>query len=124
MRINRTDMRNKASTVSRLLIAATIALPAFAFTAGCQSTPQANPSPPNPSALDDSSDAALAARVKQALAADPELSRLPISVATYRGTAQLAGYVESEMQIQKAVALARSVRGVQSVSNELHLRTQ
>jgi hyperosmotically inducible periplasmic protein len=140
-------MRNKAFTVSRslavslavsrssagrphtgrmLTIAALAA--AFAMTAGCSSEPQRSagttPQTSNADQRDQTSDATLAARVKAALSADPELRPLPVSVATFRGVVQLAGYVDSETQIQKAVALARSVKGVQSVSNELHLRAQ
>jgi osmotically-inducible protein OsmY len=62
--------------------------------------------------------------VKQALVADPGLRSLPMSVATYRGVVQLSGYVDSEVQIQKALAVTRGVPGVQSVSNDLHLKPQ
>jgi osmotically-inducible protein OsmY len=61
--------------------------------------------------------------VKQALVADAGLRSLPISVATYRGVVQLSGYVDSEVQMQKALAVTRGVPGVQSLSNDLHLRT-
>ncbi|WP_250434994.1 BON domain-containing protein [Caballeronia sp. ATUFL_F2_KS9A] len=108
---------------SRFLIVAALALPAFALIAGCKSGPatSANANTGGEIATDD---AALAARVKAALAADPQLKPLPVSVATYRGVVQLSGYADSEVQIQKALAVARSVPGVQSVSNELHLRPQ
>ena len=122
-------MHNAPYIESRLLIIAALALPAFAFVAGCKSTAPATPpatdsattnaKPPGGVASDD---AALAARVKQALAADPGLKSLPMSVATYRGVVQLSGYVDSEVQIQKALAVTRGVPGVQSVSNDLHLR--
>ncbi|KXU85750.1 transporter [Caballeronia megalochromosomata] len=110
---------------SRFLIVAALALAAFAFIAGCKSTP-ATPANANANAGSEvaTDDAALAARVKAAIVADPELRVLPMSVATYRGVVQLSGYVESEGQIQKALAVARGVPGVQSVSNELHLRSQ
>ncbi|WP_157695888.1 BON domain-containing protein, partial [Caballeronia hypogeia] len=67
-------------------------------------------------------DAALAARVKSALVADPELKALPMSVATYRGAVQLSGYVDSEAQMQRALAVTRGVPGVQSIGNDLHVR--
>ncbi|WP_241991681.1 BON domain-containing protein [Paraburkholderia sp. RAU2J] len=35
---------------------------------------------------------------------------------------QLSGYVDAEVQIQQALAVTRGVAGVQSVSNDLHLR--
>ncbi|MFM0322883.1 BON domain-containing protein [Caballeronia glebae] len=106
---------------SRFLIVAALALPAFAFIAGCKSSPATSPNSGMGGEIA-TDDAALAARVKAALSADPGLKPLPVSVATYRGVVQLSGYVDSEVQIQKALAVARGVPGVQSVSNELHLR--
>jgi hyperosmotically inducible periplasmic protein len=114
-------MRNAPYIKNRVLIVAAFALPAFVFTNGCKSTATPSVTAPEEIATDD---AALAARVKQALVADPGLRSLPMSVATYRGVVQLSGYVDSEVQVQKALAVTRGVPGVQSVSNELHLRPQ
>ncbi|CAB3793173.1 hypothetical protein LMG28614_03665 [Paraburkholderia ultramafica] len=114
-------MRDAPHIKSQLLIVAAFALPAFVFINGCKSTATQAVTAPGKIATDD---AALAARVKQALVADPGLRSLPISVATYRGVVQLSGYVDSEVQIQKALAVTRGVPGVQSVSNDLHLRPQ
>jgi hyperosmotically inducible periplasmic protein len=122
---DRTDMRNTPFNVSGMLVAATIAMPAFAFLAGCGSTSTGTASPatqlpqPAPGANDDAS---LAARVKIALASDPGLRPLPVSVATYRGVVQLSGYVDTDAQLQQAIAVARSVPGVQSVNNDLYVR--
>jgi len=109
-------VRNTHRLKRRLLIVAALALPAFAFTSGCRST--------TPSGQAATDDAALASRVKQALAADPALKSLPISVATFRGVVQLSGYVDSEAQMQTAIMMARGVPGVQSVSNDLQLRSR
>lgn len=114
-------MRDAPHIKSRLLIVAAFALPAFVFINGCKSTATLAVTAPEKVATDD---AALAAKVKQALVADPALRSLPMSVATYRGVVQLSGYVDSEVQIQKALAVTRGVAGVQSVSNELQLRPQ
>ena len=116
-----TDMRNAPYIKSRLLIVAALALPAFVFTIGCKSTATPSATAPREIATDD---AALAVRVHRALVADPGLRALPMSVATYRGVVQLSGYVDSEVQIQKALAVTRGVPGVRCVSNDLHLRSQ
>ena len=116
------DMRNAPSITSRLLIVGALALPVFMGIDGCKSTTTTQAvTTPGQTATDD---AALAARVKQALVAAPGLKSLPMSVATYRGVVQLSGYVDSEAQIQQALAVTRSVPGVQSVSNDLHVRPQ
>ncbi|HEY2020339.1 BON domain-containing protein [Paraburkholderia sp.] len=114
-------MRNGRCIKSRLLIVAAFALPAFVTINGCKSTSPPALTAPGKIATDD---AALAARVKQALAADPGLRSLPVSVATYRGVVQLSGYVDSEVQMQKALSVTRGVAGVQSVNNDLQLRPQ
>lgn len=115
------DMRNARYSKGRLLIVTAFALSASVFISGCQSAATPAVTAPGQIATDD---AALAARVKQALVADSGLRSLPISVATYRGVVQLSGYVDSEVQIQKALAVTRGVPGAQSVSNDLHLRPQ
>ena len=112
-------MRNTLHIKTRLLLVAAFALPAFVFINGCKSTEPRSATAPAQIATDD---AALAARVKQALAADPGLRSLPMSVATYRGVVQLSGSVDSDVQIQKALAVTRAVPGVQSVNNDLQLR--
>ncbi|MGF6508771.1 BON domain-containing protein [Paraburkholderia sp. 32] len=116
-------MRNAPYIKGRLLIVAMFALPAFVFTNGCKSTATAIPSATAPGAIA-TDDATLARRVKQALVADPALRSLPMSVATYRGVVQLSGYVDSEAQILEALAVTHGVPGVQSVSNDLHLKPQ
>jgi hyperosmotically inducible periplasmic protein len=119
----RIDMRNMPIAVSRFLFAAFVAL------AGCSSTATQTTQTPNApgntaaaAATAANDDASLAIRVKSALSADPRLKPLPVSVATYRGVVQLSGYVDSEDQIQRAIAVARSVTGVQSVNNDLNVR--
>ena len=106
-----------------MLIVAMFALPAIVFTAGCKSTATPSMTTASPGAVA-TDDATLANRVKQALAADPSLRSLPLSVATYRGAVQLSGYVDSQGQILKALAVTHGVPGVQSVTNELQLKSQ
>ena len=116
-----TGMRDAPHFKRRLVIVAAFALPACVFINGCKSAATKGETAPGKIATDD---AALAARVKQALVADPGLRSLPMSVATYRGVVQLSGYLDSEAQIQKALAVTRGVPGVRSVSNDLYLRPQ
>ena len=69
-------------------------------------------------------DAGLTAKVKTAIAKDVGVgSAANINVTTYRGTVQLAGFVDSQEKINQAVSAARSVSGVQSVQNDLHLKS-
>ncbi len=63
--------------------------------------------------------AAVTTKVKAAFVKDPELKVFSISVDTFKGVVQLSGFVASEEQVVRAGEVARSVSGVQSVSNDL-----
>jgi osmotically-inducible protein OsmY len=64
-------------------------------------------------------DSVITTKVKSLLAADDFLKSFQISVETYKGTVQLSGSVNSQKAIDKAVEIARSVKGVNSVRNNL-----
>ena len=64
-------------------------------------------------------DSVITTKVKSLLAADDFLKSFQISVETYKGTVQLSGFVGSEKAVDKAGEIARSVKGVQSVRNNL-----
>jgi hyperosmotically inducible protein len=111
-------MPNHKTALTRLVLAAVFAVPAIAVTAGCASTPQ------HESAGEYTDDSAITAKVKTALLEDPGLKSLSVSVETYRGVVLLSGFVNSPVQIEKAVSTARGVSGVQSVKNDLHVKPQ
>lgn len=67
-------------------------------------------------------DAAITTKVKTAIFNDPDLKTNEIGVETYRGVVQLSGFVTSQSEINRATQVARSVNGVRSVRNDLHLR--
>lgn len=64
-------------------------------------------------------DTLITGKVKAALVADPALKATEINVETFKGTVQLSGFVSQREHIDKAVALARNIKGVQSVRNSL-----
>jgi hyperosmotically inducible protein len=65
------------------------------------------------------SDATITTKVKSALLAEEDVNSFDISVETFNGTVQLAGFVDSEWQIEKAEEVAQSVEGVTRVKNDL-----
>lgn len=67
-------------------------------------------------------DSAITTKVKSALFNDPGTSGLSISVETYKGTVQLSGFSHTEAERSRAGALTRSIPGVVSVKNDIHLR--
>lgn len=67
-------------------------------------------------------DAAITAKVKAAIVADPRLKATEINVETQRGVVQLSGFVSSADDVASAASAARTVKGVQSVRNDLRLK--
>src|SRR5688572_26763537 len=77
-----------------------------AFLIGCAATPQ------RASTGEMIDDTAITAKVKAALINDPQVKARDINVETFRGTVQLNGFVDERNQIDRAVEVARSQRGV------------
>lgn len=69
------------------------------------------------------SDAALTAKVKTAIASDAGIgSAAAINVNSYRGVVQLSGFVDSPEKIERAGEAARRVDGVTRVENNIRVR--
>ena len=64
-------------------------------------------------------DSVITTKVKSLLAEDDFLKSFEISVETYKGTVQMSGFVNSQQAVDKAGQIASSVKGVQSVKNDL-----
>ncbi|ODT62684.1 MAG: transporter, partial [Nitrosomonadales bacterium SCN 54-20] len=56
------------------------------------------------------------------LLADDYVKGLDIKVETRKGEVQLSGYVDSQEQIDKAVAIAKGIEGVKNVDNEMMVK--
>ena len=67
-------------------------------------------------------DAVITTKVKAAIFNEPTLKSTEINVETFKGTVQLSGFVNSQADINKAVEVARSVKGVVSVKNNMHVK--
>jgi len=67
-------------------------------------------------------DTVITAKVKAEIFNDPSLNGLEINVETFKGIVQLSGFVNSQEDINKAVRVARSVKGVVSVKNAMRLK--
>jgi len=69
-------------------------------------------------------DAAITAKVKSELIADPVTKAHQIDVDTHKGTVQLNGFVNSEASKDRATQLARNTKGVTAVHNNLAVRAE
>jgi hyperosmotically inducible protein len=62
------------------------------------------------------------ARVKSALLADPNVKSFGFKVETRKGEVQLSGFVDSQTQIDRAIAVTRGVAGVKNIENKVSLK--
>lgn len=67
-------------------------------------------------------DSVVTNEVKSALLADPDLKLLGFQVKTRKGKVQLTGLVETEAQIDRAIAVVRGVSGVKGISIKIEPR--
>ncbi len=67
-------------------------------------------------------DSVITTKVKAAILDEPTLKVAEINVETFKGVVQLSGFVNSQADINKAVEVARGVRGVSSVKNDMRVK--
>ena len=89
---------------------------AMLFAIGCASTRTQE------SAGEYIDDATITSKVKSAIFNEPSLKGWDINVETYKSVVQLSGFVNSTANINTAGSVARSVKGVASVKNDLLLK--
>jgi osmotically-inducible protein OsmY len=67
-------------------------------------------------------DTVITTKVKAAIFDEPSLKSAEINVETFKGVVQLTGFVSSRADINRAVEVARGVKGVTSVRNSMRLK--
>jgi hyperosmotically inducible protein len=67
-------------------------------------------------------DTVITTKVKAEIFNEPSLKSAEINVETFKGVVQLSGFVNSQDDINRAVRVARSVKGVVSVKNDMRLK--
>lgn len=99
---------------------------ALAATVGCASTSKSEGTSTSKkeSVGEYIDDSVITTRVKAAVFNEPTLKSAEINVETYKGRMQLSGFVNSEADIAKAVEVARGVKGVTSVKNDMRLKVK
>jgi hyperosmotically inducible protein len=92
-----------------------------AFAAGCAAT-KSDPGSQTASSRSTGQvvdDAAITAKIRAALLADPEVSALKVNVDTNQGAVKLKGEIKSLALRKKVEQIAKGVAGVRSVDNQL-----
>ena len=67
-------------------------------------------------------DTVVTTKVKAAILNEPSLKSAEINVETFKGVVQLSGFVNSQVDINKAVEVVRGVNGVKSVKNDMRVK--
>ncbi len=69
-------------------------------------------------------DTVITTKVKAAILNEETLKSAEVNVETFKGVVQLSGFVNSEADIAKAASVARGVKGVTSVKNDMRLKVK
>ena len=67
-------------------------------------------------------DSFITTKVKTAIVQESTLKSTEINVETFKGTVQLSGFVSSTTEANKAVEVARAVKGVKAVKNDMRIK--
>jgi len=67
-------------------------------------------------------DAVITTKVKAEIFGDDSLKSSEINVETFKGVVQLSGFVNSRADIDRAEEVARTVKGVSSVRNDMRVK--
>lgn len=108
-------MKIRSALSSTLLIAA---LGGGVLLTGCAS---GNPNAKSAGEVVD--DAWITTKVKASFVEDPVVRTLAINVDTYKGVVQLSGFANSTAEMQRAAEIARGIKGVTSVKNDIRLKS-
>jgi hyperosmotically inducible protein len=103
-----------------LLISAVFLAVLFVSVQGCSPAPQK--APPKETTGEYFDDSYITTKVKAAILNERTLKSAEINVETFKGVVQLSGFVNSRSDIHRAIEVARSVKGVKSVKNDMRLK--
>jgi hyperosmotically inducible protein len=67
-------------------------------------------------------DSVITTKVEAAILDDPMTKVLEIKVETFKGEVQLSGFVSSRAAANRAIELARGVKGVTSVKDDMQIK--
>ncbi len=67
-------------------------------------------------------DSFITTKVKAEISNEPGLKSGEINVETFKGTVQLSGFVASPANASRAVEIARGIKGVTSVKNDIRIK--
>lgn len=107
----------------RSMLGATVAILTLPLISACDSMHKSSStSSRSESAGEYFDDTTITTKVKAALVESKEVKAREVNVETYRGVVQLSGFVSTQAEALKAAEIARGVKGVQSVKNDIRIK--
>jgi len=97
--------------------------PPMSTTTAPGTTTMAPVTPPSTTVGTDIDDTIVTTKVKAALVGEPNMKDFDVKVETTKGVVQLAGVVDNQMTIDRAIAVAKNVEGVKSVDNVMTIKS-
>jgi osmotically-inducible protein OsmY len=111
-----TTPKEPIMTIARRLTTMLFAASLVATLAGCASTPTKEGTG---EFIDDT---VITAKVKASIFNEPTLKSTEINVETFKGDVQLSGFVAQPQDALRAAEIARGVKGVVSVKNDVRVK--
>ena len=93
-----------------------VAIASTSMLTACSSTPT------QASLGENIDDSVITSKVKGLFVEDKTVGATRINVETFKGVVQLTGFAATQEEINRAVEIARSVKGVKDVKNDIQLR--
>jgi hyperosmotically inducible protein len=82
-----------------------------------------NPPPPATTIGTELDDSVVTTRVKAVLLEDADVKSFDIKVETHKGEVMLSGFVDNPTQMDRAIAITRTIQGVKNIDNKLSLKS-
>ncbi|MDP2225511.1 BON domain-containing protein [Nitrosomonas sp.] len=115
----------KSMNIKNRLIVLTIMLIGGLSIAGCGKSSDNGPQTETKTTVGtEIDDTVMTTKVKSALLRDTGLESLDIKVETRKGVVQLSGFVDSQNQMDRAMAVAQGVDGVSNVDNKIRIKAK
>jgi len=115
----------KSMNIKNRLIVLTIMLIGGLSIAGCGKSGDKGPQTETKTTVGtEIDDTVITTKVKSALLKDTGLESLDIKVETRKGVVQLSGFVDSQNQMDRAMAVAQGVDGVSNVDNKIRIKAK
>jgi hyperosmotically inducible protein len=94
----------------------------FALLSGCNKTQDTGAAAPSTTIGTQVDDSVITTKVRSALMSNDDVKSLDIKVKTQKGEVMLSGFADNQTQIDRSIAVAKSVEGVNNVDNKLSLK--